>query len=155
MAEGFLHQARIEQKLACGYTKNGFAAAVKELPFCGADADAGCDIIALLSVRPIRRPDAFFIDVETRTIRAVEVVQSHGIKDDKATWFARLHDELINGGWWLEVEIIDAVTGASTLIENPYECWGLLIILQSSEYNAKQGTNAAGWQHLRGMGLTP
>jgi len=151
MAEGLLHQARIEQKLECGYTKNGFAAAVKAL--FSSDTDAGFDIIALLSTPPIKRPDAFMIDASTCTVRAVEVVQSHGIKDDKAIWFARLHDELLNAGWWLEVEIVDAVSGHATLIENPYECWGLLIILSSPYYDAKQGLRE--YAHLKAMGAMP
>jgi hypothetical protein len=153
MTEGLLHQARIEHKVHSGYTKNGFAAAVKAL--FSEDPDRGDDVIHTLSARPVKRPDAFLIDHETSTIRAVEVVSTHNIKDDKAMWFSRLHDELIDTGWWLEVEIVDAVSGFSKIIENPYECWGLLRILSAPDYDPKKGISAEAWTFLKGMGAVP
>ena len=157
--ESLLHQLRIEQAKSVGYEKNGFAAAVKKVAsdisepeYMVEDAE---DLIEWISEPPVKRPDAFKIIAEERTIVAFEVVHSHGIKDDKAMWYARLHDYLIAVGWWLDIELVDAVTGGCVTIDNPYQCWGLLIAMSGPDYDPKKGIHPTAWPHLRGMGMTP
>jgi hypothetical protein len=156
--ESLLHQLRIEQAKSVGYEKNGFAAAVKQVanaitePHYMEDAE---DLVEWISEPPVKRPDAFKVTAEERTIVALEVVHSHGIKDDKAEWYARLHDHLIGVGWWLDIELVDAVTGSCVTIDNPYQCWGLLIPMSGPDYDPKKGIHPTMWPHLKCMGMTP
>jgi len=156
--ESLMHQLRIEQARSIGYEKNGFAAEIKKLAVRVAgdvlqeQAEA---LIEWISIPPVRRPDAFKIISEERTVVALEVVHSHGIKDTKAIWYARLHEHLIDLGWELNVEIADAVTGKAQIVDHPYSCWGLLILMSGPAYDPKKGIHQSMWPHLRWMGLTP
>lgn len=156
--ESLMHQLRIEQAKSVGYEKNGFAAAVKEVAGAvteGRWADEAAALIEWISTPPVVRPDAFKIVPEAKTVVALEIVHSHGIKDKKAIWYAKLHDCLIGMGWWLEVEIADAVTGKCQTVPDPYQCWGLMLIMSGSQYDPKAGIDPSAWPQLRAMGLAP
>lgn len=156
--ESLLHQLRIEQAKSVGYEKNGFAAAVKGVAANIVEpeymVDAAEELVEWITVPPVRRPDAFKVIAEEQTVVAFEVVHSHGIKDNKALWYAKLHAYLLELGWELNIELVDAVTGRCQTIDNPYQCWGLLIPMSAPGYDPRTGIHKSIWPYLRGQGMT-